>query len=136
MRIELKLVVRPDGFVGGKYETDPYLSMWASFGHYRQPIIVSLVNTTPNAGSISASVFAPEEGSVTPLDLNITDNHVRGDESVWFQMFARTSTSGVDEIDKEESSWRVRSNPACATPFRGEPHDGRRGIKWPAHLGR
>lgn len=103
MRIELKFRVHGDGLVGGETECAPYLGVRATFGAYRQPKRVDLVQ----------NVTAPSQyttvAAVGPYVLDHVARDYRGDECFWVELFANTNTSGIEDIDKVEKGQVTRN---------------------------
>jgi hypothetical protein len=102
MRIELSFRVTADGLAGGDAEFEPYLGVRASFGSYRTPTRVALVQQ-PTAPTQYVS-----QGVVGPFVLDHVERDFRGDESFWIEMRSRTRLSGIEDIDKLEKDYVAR----------------------------
>lgn len=100
MRLEItSFQVVGDGLQGGTLEYEPYLGVWTSFTQYRECRRINLAQATA-AGM--PGVFE----SLVPAHYELSDlltQGVRGDESIWVQLFVHSMPSGVEDLDKERA---------------------------------
>ncbi len=124
MTFEFDVTVRllGDGLLGGIHEYDPYMGVHGTFGEYKLQRKVDLQlcgnQERPHLQNhqqkkqaelyeYDAAVLSYETRE--PLHFRLTyDEHTRGDDGLWFELWCHTRNSGLAEIDAKEARYTER----------------------------